>query len=58
MRYEFKISGTADQLTLAPETNLEREFFNHLFSGDVEVKAVVSTNSTGEVCISKKEKEE
>ncbi|HEY4062277.1 MAG TPA: hypothetical protein VGM30_10275 [Puia sp.] len=57
MKYEFKVTGTTNLLTLAPETNLEREFFNQIFSGDVEVKTVVSVNSTGEVTISKKEKE-
>jgi hypothetical protein len=57
MKYEFRITGTTDSLILCPETNLEREVFNHIFSGTVEVKPIVSVNSTGEVTILKKEKE-
>jgi len=57
MKYEFKLTGTTSQLTLLPETNVERELFNNLFSSDVEVKGVASVNSTGEITISKKEKE-
>lgn len=57
MKYEFKLTATSSQLTLLPETNVERELFNNLFSSDVDVKGVASVNSTGEITISKKEKE-
>lgn len=52
MKFEFKLNGTT-QLTIIPETNLERELAKDLFSGNVKVSVVNPVDPKGEVLIEK-----
>lgn len=54
MNYEFRANGTT-KLVISPTNSLEREFFNALFRGEVDVTEVSGSNNQ-EIIISKKEK--